>query len=315
MDYVTRQFINLTKKFRKELRPLLSKLDRALDKQTEAIRENTKAKNISQPPAQQVTSTVNLPESVEIHHRKDEAAEQKNYQRLSLFLSFVTFLAVAGYAGLVYFQYLEMINATGVAQTTVNEARHSRLQSERALNATIKQFRLEQRAWLTTVFIQTRIEPASPILQQQADIMGYVKQSAKIENVGKTPASKFRCEFMIIPAKVSEIPRFEYPNWKYTADSPQLFPSEPFNFVIPMNQASGDQIHAEPKPVDRDTLKGIHDGSIVLLVYGIVRYQDVFRVDHSVHICATQKGLQQQPMIVSTTASKACVNYNQIDNN
>lgn len=101
MDYVTRQFINLTKKFRKELRPLLAKLDRTLDKQTRAISENTKAQQEKRSPQPNVITTVDLPESIEIHHRENEATQQRRYQNRSLLLALVTFLTLAIYSGLV----------------------------------------------------------------------------------------------------------------------------------------------------------------------------------------------------------------------
>jgi len=183
MDYVTRQFINLTKKFRKELRLYVSKLDRALDKQAPAIRENAKAENVNQPPTQQISATVNLPESIEIHHRADEAIQQGSYQNRTLLLSFVTFLALSIYAFIVWLQYREMINATGVAQRTIQESRWNRRQSEKALNATVQQFRLDQRAWLGI---------------QDPRVVKFDRGNALVEfwvsNTGKTPGCEVRMD-------------------------------------------------------------------------------------------------------------------------
>jgi hypothetical protein len=179
MDYVTRQFISLTKKFRRELRPLLSKLRSSLDKQTEAIRENTKAKGVNQPPTQQVSATVNLPESVQIHHRADEAIQQGNYQKRTLLLSFATFLAVSIYAYFAWLQYCQMIIATGAAQGAVTEARRSRQRAETAFNATVEQFHLDQRAWVSIKDVKLD-RPYS--LSQTGSI------TIDIKNSGKTPA-------------------------------------------------------------------------------------------------------------------------------
>ena len=67
MDYVARQFINLTKKFRKELRPLLSRLNATLEKQTEAIHESAQAakRENSPPPDVSVHVHEHFPESIE----------------------------------------------------------------------------------------------------------------------------------------------------------------------------------------------------------------------------------------------------------
>jgi len=70
MDYVTRQFINLAKHFRKDLRKALSDLNGALHKQTEAIRESYQINNDKQGPPPELTVLNNLPSSIEIHQTK-----------------------------------------------------------------------------------------------------------------------------------------------------------------------------------------------------------------------------------------------------
>src|SRR6266852_7807273 len=143
MDYVARQFINLTKKFRKELRLLIQKLNSALDEQTEAIRENTEASKREQSPPPEVTVHSHFPESIEVHQNTADTHDERNYKRVSFFVTALTLAAIVIYADLVYWQYREMTNTTSAARQAVEEARLNRLQADKAFNATVEQFHLD----------------------------------------------------------------------------------------------------------------------------------------------------------------------------
>ena len=95
MDYVTRQFINLTKKFRKELR-------KALQDQTDAIRDATKASRENKqeplPMPLPIRAELQLPEAKENERTKRE----KRTLGIQIWLAVVTtlaFIAAAIYAG------------------------------------------------------------------------------------------------------------------------------------------------------------------------------------------------------------------------
>ena len=75
MDFITRQFIVLAKKFRKELRRALSDLQRALYQQSEAIREATSAYKNAKHPDFVVHAELNVPEAqqrAENTHREQQ---------------------------------------------------------------------------------------------------------------------------------------------------------------------------------------------------------------------------------------------------
>jgi len=149
MDYVTRQFIHLTKKFRSDLRKALTDLQRALQQQSSAIRDATEAsKQAKDRPLQvQLAAELRTPEDVE-RQRQTQTQIQNRLQSWLVIAAWLTFTAAAIYGGVAYLQWREMVDATGVAQQTINEARRSRLQSDKFLNATIEQFQIEQRAWV-----------------------------------------------------------------------------------------------------------------------------------------------------------------------
>src|SRR5262245_20712244 len=112
MDYVTRQFINLAKHLRKELRKALLDLNTALHKQTYAIRESYKGADGKQRPPPEVTVLNHFPESIEVHLNATDARDEGNYKRAMFFVTALTLGAIVVYADLVYLQYGEMIRAT-----------------------------------------------------------------------------------------------------------------------------------------------------------------------------------------------------------
>jgi hypothetical protein len=264
MDYVSRQFINLTKKFRKELRPLLSKLDRTLDKQTAAIRENTKAKDVTSSPINQFSPTVNLPESIEIHQREDEASQQRNFQSRTLLLSFTTFLAVAVYAALVYLQYREMISATDASQQAVVEARRNRLQADKALNATIEQFHLDQRAWIGMTRGQVGIKVG--------ELFNY---KLEIKNTGKTPALDVQAYTVSDQILKGTLPPHNLV-WKPEFEQ-ILHPGQENDVGVKGNTL-----------ISQSGYDSIKSGHEVLWIRTQIRYRDVFSPTvHRVVICST----------------------------
>jgi hypothetical protein len=148
MDYVTRQFINLTKQLRKELRKALSRLNGALDKQTAAISKSQEARDAKESPTPEVTVLNNLPESIEVHQNTKDARDERNYKRAMFFITSLTLGAIVIYADLVYWQYREMINATKATQDALTETRLNRIQGEKVFDATVAQFRLDERPWV-----------------------------------------------------------------------------------------------------------------------------------------------------------------------
>jgi len=266
MDYVTRQFIVLTKKFRKELPKLFSRLNSALNKQTEAIRENTKRQNVSPAPVPNILSVVNLPESIEIHQRADEARQHRGYQNRTLILSLITFLTLAVYAFLVYLQYREMINATGAAQQAVQESRFQRQQSEKALQATIDQFRLDQRAWI--VLRECYILPAAA---------GEIRITLNVVNTGKSPAKDIQqaTSFYVAPTPVLKSP----------PDNPLL----KFRPSAPIAPGGKTELHIAVKVVDLGSdYAAITKGDKIIYEFGEVRYRDVFGNPHRTTFCLYQ---------------------------
>ncbi len=107
MDYVTRQFINLTKKFRKELRQTLQKQTDAIGQAAKAARES---KQEPLPVPLPVLAELRTPEADKTENR----TQYKESRRLQILLTLGTwlaFLAAAIYAGIAARQLDQMIRA------------------------------------------------------------------------------------------------------------------------------------------------------------------------------------------------------------
>ena len=102
---ISRQFLSLTKKLRKELRKALSDLNSALQKQTEEIRNSNKSRDDKQSPSPEIITAVNMPESIEIHQQAAGARDERNYRRAMFFVTALTLAAIVIYADLVNLQY------------------------------------------------------------------------------------------------------------------------------------------------------------------------------------------------------------------
>jgi hypothetical protein len=270
MDYVTRQFINLTKKFRTELRKSIADLRNALNKQTEAIRESNQRADIQQSVPPEIVTAVNLPESIEIHQRETDAREERHYRGRTLLVAWATFIAIAVYAVLVYFQYREMINATGSSQQAVGEARRNRLQAEKYLNATIEQFRLDQRAWVAVV--QTS---GKPEINKPFDI------AVLVRNTGKTFAKDFKMVLVVEPVKKGQQPEFAKNQASFSRVTKSV------SILTPSADYTATSSPIKNGNILADTaFKEIVNGDIVVFAYGRLTYKDVFGCSHWTDFCS-----------------------------
>ena len=122
MDFVTRQFIVLAKKLRKDVRSILNTIHRDLEKQTKAINNAAEAANNQARIPPKITTEANLPEGVEIRKSEADANEEKHVNVVSTIIASLTLTVVAIYSTINYYQLQEMRYATQAADGTLAEA-------------------------------------------------------------------------------------------------------------------------------------------------------------------------------------------------
>jgi hypothetical protein len=248
----------------------LEEVKRALQDQTDAVSEATKIASAKQAVPQPVRAEVSLPEGVETRKSAIDALSDRVYQRRTLLVSVLTFIAIVIYAGLVYLQWKEMIGAAGAAQDAVHEARLNRQQSQESLNAAIDQFHLDQRAW---------VGPTNIVLRQ-IPVPNPIMAVATITNYGKTPAFKLRARYFL---RASDTPIDVRQYAKNPIEQMAVQEQRTTNILFP--NAHMDLV---PSTGSTDALgnQSVGNGRKLLYFFGWVWYSDVFQMPHETRFCA-----------------------------
>src|SRR5260370_33292718 len=97
---------------------------------------------------QEIVTEAHLPTGVETHKSAADTASENRYQRWTLLIQWLSFLAIVGYAGLVYLQWREMITATDAGNRGANYTRKQAAIAQQSLETTIENFRNDERAWI-----------------------------------------------------------------------------------------------------------------------------------------------------------------------
>ncbi len=197
MDYVARQFINLTKKFRKDLRKLAELLHRDLRQHTNAIHA-AKRSSEQQRDIEPIWLDPILAKYQEPIREKKAADERRDRVQNSLrWAAWFTFGAAFFYGGVAALQWWDFNRSIAISQVI---ARQSRIQAAAAL-VSVQQgkrsFELDERAWIGIEISQFRAMKNSD---------GTIKFVANgtIKNSGKTPALNVSTYRTINFSKASE---------------------------------------------------------------------------------------------------------------
>ena len=184
MDYVTRQFINLTKKFRKDLRKALSDLCRSLQQQTDAIRKANDRHDTQQEPEKPpliVRAELHVPEDVE-KDRKTNEDRQHRVQVWILIGTWGAFIAVSVYAYITLRQWREMIAARHQTQHAIDAANRSASASETANANAAKNFVEDRRPYIWNDALDFFV----PAIHQP------LRFRVHVANFGKSPAVRVK---------------------------------------------------------------------------------------------------------------------------
>ncbi len=258
MDHITRQFINLTKKFRKELRLLISKLNRALDRQTEAVTKSASQRQECPPP--EVTIFNNLPSTIQVQKDAQDAEDERNYKRFTFLVAALTLGALIVYADLVYDQYAEMIAA--------------RAQAQAALRVAFNQFDLSRQQ-----LIHTQAAMLTPLLQLNISSNGSEATTLLIElmNDGHERADGVTGAFQIFEyaAATGDLIGKRLP---VTITSP--YGLAPIQDLEPMRQRgkNANNSYAErfTLPISDKLVKMIENADVTVAAEGTISYNDGF---------------------------------------
>jgi hypothetical protein len=135
--------------------------------------------------------------------------------------------------------------------------------SGKALDATIAQNQLDQRAWVGPV----------GIIQPDFKGTSAFSISTLISNSGKTPALNFRNKYTWVIMLKKGIFKATYKNPQGVPSTSAIFPNDRLTLI------------SIPIPLRSEFLDLITRGEALFYVYGELTYDDVFRQPHFTHFC------------------------------
>jgi hypothetical protein len=278
MDYVTRQFVNLTKKFRKEL-PKLSKLiHRDLKQHAEAVtaaKKSDEQKWDIQPVwLEPVLAKYQEPVG-------DKNANDKRQYRVQNSIRWATwsaFIAASIYAAITLYVAKQTRRAADYAESQANIA-------QRGFDEAHINVLMDQRAWVGV----SRI----PVINLAADSNAFI--GVVIKNTGKTPALKNRTKFVLDIHPSGTGPNIRYNTRTYDSVS-VVQPGQ--EEILPVGTHTY---------ITKRRAEALKVGSIEAYVYGKILYVDIFGACHRTMFCfSVQPGEFPTPCATYNDADDKC---------
>lgn len=166
-----------------------------------------------------------------------------------------------------------------IARTSKKSVDTTRELAKKSLDATIENFRLEQRAWvgLTEISCVRHKEGdgTTVIVKEEKSI----KCKAIVTNTGKTPArdmiTRVYLNYMEVPNPNPKIPEKAIMSTEPTSQT--LFPG---NSVLVTFPFPSDKVFA------KDQIESLKNGQNAIYLYGMIVYRDVFGETHFTKFCA-----------------------------
>ena len=267
MDILIQRLIVFGNKIVAELRRLTDLVQENIS----ATRESNRAREEHNRPTPEVRAVLNAPQGIEVKKSASDTADERHYQNRSLLVQWITFIAIVVYAIVTWLSYQELIGATGAAQQAVQESRLNRQQSEKALVAAVDNFHVDQRAWVG------QRDFREPTFSAGENFV----VSLNFSNSGKTPATGLTTQMAVDPEPKGVRPNFE----KLPAPlSRGVLQPNAIGWIDinPVTDSSGDG-----KPLGKTGYDVIYRGDMVIWVYGIIHYSDVFAFRHWTTFCYT----------------------------
>lgn len=276
MDFLTQKFIASANRLNNIIRGVSEKLDalerkvadlsdglkdakESIDKhrQSSEQRKNTEPISISD-------FRSNVPIRVDTHSNKTKP--EWSWVFLKGTLEVGVAVAVIGYTIVAYFNWQESIDATNFAGIQAKFTRQT-------FNESVKNFRLDERAWVG--------EEESPFSIKPIDGGYHVEAAVRFMNNGKTPALKVKSSAILEysqhgPLNISAASeQFE----KRGTTSPASFTS------VPPGEKLVVDLTVDHATLNREGVQAIEGGKVLVYIFGRVTYEDIFHHSHFTHAC------------------------------
>jgi hypothetical protein len=245
-DFVTRQFIELAKKLRKDFRKALSLFGgdlREIKISIQSIDKNTYAYQTKEPPKPELAAVLHGAEGADKERRGTRRRD-----RIRLLVEWLTLLAVAGYGLVAYFQLQAMIRATNASERAATAAEGGLTTTRTALN-------VGERAYVADKGLKI-VHPVAAGSQPTIVV--------DIFNGGRTPALN------VTTAITLTVSDHELKTFKWASDV-----GGSKSTLLPGADTLSNEI-ATKRALIPDEVNALDSGKVWLYLYGVIRYDDVF---------------------------------------
>jgi hypothetical protein len=294
MDYVTRQFINLTKKLRKDFNRALLSLQRSIEKISSGVDSAAadyhaeQERSANERPVilgelRRPQSEIDQEETRE-SHKEARAARQEGRDRVRLWFESIGLL-IAGVLAIANIGLWLVTKEVARSSQEAASAANSQVQaSKTSIEATVKQFELDQRAWIGE----------STQLVDRVDAHSIAAQ-IEFTNSGKTPARNISKSISVhmAPAPLIKRPPTDSIKQLQFFGHLSLAPQA----KLTMNVFNMDKsVMAKLSAAMAQEYDRITAGLEIVYIFGELRYDDVYSRPHSTQYCTYLAKVQDNPI-------------------
>jgi hypothetical protein len=165
-----------------------------------------------------------------------------------------------------------------------------------------RNFKIDQRAWLFVA------ENARPSLAVNIALPA----SINITNTGKTPGRHILADIYIEIVQNGSAPHLDSLRFGYIGHTGLLLPNSPI--TVPArrerHKINGGPHDALDDPLTQGELESLMRGDSWIAMHGIVRYRDIFQIEHWTKFC-----FWNNPLRAGDYSSGSCTAYNAVDDN
>jgi hypothetical protein len=169
------------------------------------------------------------------------------------------------------------------------------------LHGQLDVMRLDQRAWVTGV-------PGTPETPKSGT-GELLRIPVKITNTGKTAAREVTVKLIASISKNGNDPSCDYAGAISRTTSTRIFLPNASRTIYAEILSESGKAPAQPRLIPADEIRQLADGEEFFIVYGEIRYRDIFDYQHWVHFCSHGT---LSPTAVLITSSN-CARYNDVD--
>ena len=232
-------------------------------------------------------------------------------------LTALTFIVAVVTLFVFYRQFGEMRTQTGILSTQSQQAAADSIDAakrverqlviaqqqadatKKSVGAIRRQVRQDQRAW-----IRVSINPLPVFVGKE------VVASGEYTNTGKTAAHNVIVNLVVERVKNGKDPIFTWRILHYTGWTGMMYPNAPekfssYWFDVPI----GTKGRPSPTIISMSDVSDLMNGKTYFVVFGEVRYEDIFQVRHRTEFC------KWIPIGNADVTARKCIDHNTEDNN